>query len=51
MYMYFIFINVDLDENKIEEKQRKLIEIKNKAGISSELIFVDGKIRPSASKI
>lgn len=29
----------------------KLIEIKNKAEISSELIFIDGKIHPSASKI
>lgn len=36
---------------KTEKQQRKLIEIKNKAEISSELIFIDGKIHPSASKI
>lgn len=48
---YFIFIDANLDEKKIEKQQRKLIEIKNKAEISSKLIFIDGKIHPSASKI
>lgn len=48
---YFIFINVEKEEQKWLEKINRLKEKKKELNIDTEIIFIDGRINPSASNL
>lgn len=48
---YFIFIDLETDARKSQEKQKNLIDIKNRNKLDSEIIIIDGLLHESASKI
>ena len=48
---YFIFINVDKEEQKWLEKVNKLNQKKKELDIDTEIVFIDGRINPSASNL
>ena len=48
---YFIFINVDKEEQKWLEKVNRLNQKKKELDIDTEIVFIDGRINPSASNL
>lgn len=48
---YFIFINLDADNKKADKKKKKLLDRKKKLGLDTNLVFIDGLPKPSASKL
>ena len=47
---YFIYIDLDKDKNKSDGKKQKILNRKKELALNSEIIFIDGKVKLSASK-
>lgn len=48
---YFVCFDVEKDLQKSHQKQAKLIQVKKDLGIDTEIIWIDGRINPSGSKL
>ena len=48
---YFICFDVEKDFQSSQRKQAKLIQAKKDLGLDTEIIWIDGRIKPSGSKL
>ena len=48
---YYLYIDIEQDSLKSDERKQKLLNKKKELNIDSNIIFINGKIKPSASKL
>ena len=47
---YYIYVDLEKDIKKSDKRKQNLLNRKKELELDSEIVFIDGKVKPSASK-